>query len=441
MRDCPPCSFDCENRCVHSVCKKTCGQPCAPCNEPCAWQCPHQRCTKLCHEPCDRPPCSIPCSKTLPCGHPCIGLCGDPCPEKCRVCHADEVTEIFFGTEEEQDAHFVQLEDCKHLFETTGMDHYMSLDADQEADLDQMAIQLKSCPRCRTPIRRNLRYGTHINRSLAAIEMVKKKISGFPAVIKQKQDDLNLELDGKTHLKLYLPEEFALVSKRLSVADISLQRLWELENLMDFLERFGKLVKMQKECTSPENSDVFSRRIGECVKVLLHSGQKFSDQQVEDLECQLKRLNHLAELNARCHVTRFKVLGVQVNMEIRQLREILEDTLPFSEGLELTVKRMFEDLDTKLPRSGLGVTDEEREMIVKAVGLNKGHWYKCPNGHVYAIGDCGGAMEQSKCPECNATIGGANHNLVQGNTLASEMDGAEHPAWSDGANLAMPPNF
>nr|XP_055068724.1 NFX1-type zinc finger-containing protein 1 isoform X2 [Misgurnus anguillicaudatus] len=441
VRDCPPCSFNCENRCVHSICMKTCGHPCAPCNEPCAWQCPHQRCTKLCHEPCDRPPCSIPCSKTLPCGHPCIGLCGDPCPDKCRICHADEVTEIFFGSEDEQDAHFVQLEGCKHLFETTGMDRYMSLDADQEADLDQMAIQLKSCPRCRTPIRRNLRYGTHINRSLAAIEMVKKKISGLPAIIKQKQDDLNLELDGKTHLMQYLPEEFALVSKRLSVADISLQRLWELENLMDFLERFGKLVKMQKECTSPENSDVFSRRIGECLNVLLHSGQKFSDQQVEDLECELKRLNHLAELNARWHVARFKVLGVQVNMEIRQLREILEDTLPFSEGLELQVKRMFAELDAKLPRSGLGITDEEREMIVKAVGLTKGHWYKCPNGHVYAIGECGGATQQSNCPECNATIGGANHTLVQGNTLASEMDGAEHPAWSDGANLAMPPNF
>jgi hypothetical protein len=32
------------------------------------------------------------------------------------------------------------------------------------------------------------------------------------------------------------------------------------------------------------------------------------------------------------------------------------------------------------------------EMILKATGENKGHWYKCPNGHYYVIGDCGGAM-------------------------------------------------
>ncbi len=93
-------------------------------------------------------------------------------------------------------------------------------------------------------------------------------------------------------------------------------------------------------------------------------------------------------------------------------------------------------LDTKLPRSGLGITDDERVMILKAIGLNKGHWYKCPNGHVYAIGDCGGAMQESKCPECDAAIGGSNHYLIQGNAVATEMDGAEHAAWSEAANLA-----
>ena len=36
--------------------------------------------------------------------------------------------------------------------------------------------------------------------------------------------------------------------------------------------------------------------------------------------------------------------------------------------------------------------------IVAAIGLSKGHWFKCPKGHLYAIGECGGAMETSKCP-------------------------------------------
>ena len=44
-------------------------------------------------------------------------------------------------------------------------------------------------------------------------------------------------------------------------------------------------------------------------------------------------------------------------------------------------------------------------------------------------------MERSRCNECGAVIGGANHRLEEGNDLAPEMDGARHPAWSEQANL------
>jgi hypothetical protein len=49
------------------------------------------------------------------------------------------------------------------------------------------------------------------------------------------------------------------------------------------------------------------------------------------------------------------------------------------------------------------------EVIINAIGLDKGHWYKCPNGHYYVIADCGGAMEESKCPDCGSVVGGQNH--------------------------------
>ncbi len=61
--------------------------------------------------------------------------------------------------------------------------------------------------------------------------------------------------------------------------------------------------------------------------------------------------------------------------------------------------------------------------------MGQGHWYKCPNGHIYVIGDCGGAMVRSRCNECGATIGGDSHRLDATNRLAGEMDGAQQPAW------------
>lgn len=48
----------------------------------------------------------------------------------------------------------------------------------------------------------------------------------------------------------------------------------------------------------------------------------------------------------------------------------------------------------------------------------QGHLYQCPNGHMYVIGECGGAMEHSRCPECGVTIGGAHHRLEASNRRA-----------------------
>ena len=55
-----------------------------------------------------------------------------------------------------------------------------------------------------------------------------------------------------------------------------------------------------------------------------------------------------------------------------------------------------------------------------ALAWLSGHLYQCPNGHLYTIGDCGGAMQMGRCPECGAVIGGGSHRLAGGNTAASE---------------------
>lgn len=38
-------------------------------------------------------------------------------------------------------------------------------------------------------------------------------------------------------------------------------------------------------------------------------------------------------------------------------------------------------------------------------------------------------MEEARCPECNARIGGSSHSLVSNNRLASNFDGASRPAY------------
>lgn len=72
------------------------------------------------------------------------------------------------------------------------------------------------------------------------------------------------------------------------------------------------------------------------------------------------------------------------------------------------------------------VQSDEISQVLKAIanaetgGYNFGtswssHWYQCPNGHPYYIGECGGAMQTSICPECREVVGGTGHRLNSSN--------------------------
>ena len=129
---CPPCTRKCENCCEHSKCDKMCSEPCVSCKEKCSWKCQHHECSKRCHEVCDRPRCNEPCQKTTPCcpGVVCQGLmCEENHECICVFCTKndgkDPITEIFLGGEGEEDARFIRLPDCGHIFAVSDLDRYL----------------------------------------------------------------------------------------------------------------------------------------------------------------------------------------------------------------------------------------------------------------------------------------------------------------------------
>ena len=50
-----------------------------------------------------------------------------------------------------------------------------------------------------------------------------------------------------------------------------------------------------------------------------------------------------------------------------------------------------------------------------------GHWFQCPNGDPYFVGDCGGATEISNCPHCGCQIGGTQHRVRDDNSQHEGM--------------------
>ncbi|NWY07918.1 ZNFX1 protein, partial [Nothoprocta ornata] len=422
--ECPPCQLDCQNHCIHSRCKKKCGESCSPCAEPCEWRCQHYQCTSLCSEPCNRPRCNVPCTKRLPCGHSCIGLCGEPCPKKCLVCDHEEVTQIFFGFEEDPDARFVQLEDCGHVFESQGLDHYM--------DEDDGVIKLKVCPVCQTPIRKNLRYGTIVQRRLYEIERVKEKIQGPIQEIESRRQSLQAALAGNTVLRRNLPLKYLMLEDKLRAPVLSSKSIGLIENQLNFYSRLADLTNSMDKIEASERNGL-RKRLDEVQVWLDRPRISFTGQELSDLQVEIQRVTYLLSLLATCNGASGRITPALAK-EIASLRVILEGTKKLTDEDEAVVKAKLERLCSALPTSGLGISEAERVQIVSAIGCPRGHWFKCKNGHIYVIGECGGAMERGVCPECSAAIGGTNHTLDSTNSLASEMDGATHAAWSDTAN-------
>eukprot|EP00062_Callorhinchus_milii_P005522 gi/632945075/ref/XP_007887854.1/ PREDICTED: NFX1-type zinc finger-containing protein 1-like [Callorhinchus milii] len=413
-KECPPCTQPCENRCIHSKCSRKCGQLCIPCMEPCEWVCLHHSCTKLCHQPCNRQPCNKPCRQMLGCGHPCIGLCGEPCPNKCRFCNESEVTEIFFGTEDDPEAKFIQLEDCQHIFEVTGFDSWM-----QEDKADEAVIKLKVCPLCSTPIRRNLRYGSVIKKTLTEIEMVKTKIVGDEEYLETCRKQLDQFLKEEKKMLIYFPMETESLKQQLAEQNPNLHLLLLLGHQSNLLSKVAELKSKADQLLQVQKMKI-QGETNLCAKWITKPRVFFADQELSDIQFVLSHLECLTDvyfIQSLIH-KQGSLLELKTQCKINDLLRVLQDK---EKRVEPWVQESIDQLKKEFLLPKGKISEREKLMVVHATKLTQGHWYKCRNGHIYAIGNCGMAMETGVCPECHTTIGGTNCQLLSDNLVASEM--------------------
>ena len=438
--DCPPCVKSCTNFCVHSRCPKKCYEPCTPCMEPCQWECKHLKCTKLCGEICNRPPCNKPCEKHLKkCGHPCIGLCGEECPSLCRICDKEEVCEIFFGTEDEEDARFIQLKDCSHLLEVTGLDRFVN-DNDVESG---GLVKFSECPKCRTPIRTSLRYCNKVKEVLNDVEELKKKQLMLPDGLIEKVRSLHKCVGNQ---KKFLQDELDSLSNKAKnykslhprVVNTMFVQASIFGVVLQILKMFSCLPGKIKNLKNGFPVCDLSRLKKDLKAVKCFVSQEYlSKHQIADVTCETRRILCAAKLcDLLCKISDSVVLNKDHQISINLFAKMFHEGGWNQSRVSADKEDQFVSFIGEIEKSyNLKISEKERIEIVKAIGLKKGHWYKCENGHYYCIGECGGAMERGKCPECGIVIGGESHTLAAGNVHAGEMDNSRHSAWSNFANL------
>ena len=435
-KECPPCPMPCRNRCVHSKCQAKCGEKCVPCKEKCAWQCPHHRCSKLCGQPCDRLRCNEPCQLPVPgrmkgklrqksCGHPCVGLCGEPCPKLCRVCDKAVLEEIFFGDEDEPDTRFVELSDCGHVISVENLDRWM--DSYQEND-GQTSVQLKKCPKCSKEIRQHLRYGNIIKQALADLEKVKQKIRGDPldnmadintirnsvqrsrlpepnfiprllpiAVRTAVNEPLKPKMEGLlVHLQQFIHGQAPAYNARGYVAAmrIKAQMLESMTALMNEMKKRMETFGLQPDSmiATPDGQirvhAMVIKQLNDLAYYLHYTEDKnerrlFAEGQIEEMEWYVTRVKQLA--------TYFILCGALMKRSAEDKGK-LADTVRccwiqltrssprYNDEAYQQVRVYLKLIEKTVNATGLGISNEEKLEIIRAVGLSKGHWFKCPKG-------------------------------------------------------------
>lgn len=321
---------------------------------------------------------------------------------------------------------FVQLQDCGHVFEVSGLDTWMQT---EQSESGVCGILPKKCPECRKPVIRSLRYGNDVKAKLRQIENVKKHIIGF-----------EMTNEGIRHLR---ERRFGEAIKQF-IATIE-------QNMASFQTYFGMGCALCSQSKFGHAANLFHF-------IVKHSSLVNGAKDVESVQLVRKRAQQLSYDDDGCSP-----------LEVRNaLRAIIQRTLsdePLLQdevGYELAIKALIQwasalsnlrqfpaamkacqivlekEPDNKEAAETLRLASngEKRqvvEVMMREVG-GRGHWYQCPNGHYYVVGECGGPMQLSTCPDCKATVGGQSHTPAQGNTHAS-IDGSSHSAWSDQVGL------
>ena len=262
------------------------------------------------------------------------------CPKKCRECHKDEVTEIFFGEEDEPDARFVELADCGHVFEVKAMDKWMD-QADTTTDGKPVNVQLKLCPKCNTPIRTCLRYGNIIKKILADFERIKQKV--LLSKVQRDQETARLRL-GVEKIDEF-PDDRKDIIKSLGHKNLTDEQVNVVENQINFLTFLQQLkVEIGKaeeaEQARPksyvsilllqETKEDLESKVEQLRKRVMRFRARFSDQELEELNEEMYRTQLLID---------FRMLKMQ--LDIRGIKLGVTDTVK--------VDRLKRELDSEKP--------------------------------------------------------------------------------------------
>ena len=416
------CEENCNNVCQHGYCDEKCCDICIPCTYPCEIKCIHSKCTKECGELCDRKPCNKRCSKLMKCKHQCYGLCGERCPEKCRKCKPNEscfLKDVLLTQDKpDKDALFYKLE-CGHIFVISSLDAYINS--------RENYLQMYTCPTCKKPLVSEKRYQNLIKKKFSEIQEIKKlmlektigkedntylkksekiinrilnqydkrEIYLFD-ILNNKKINYNKNLDFKTIMPIIFnlcKNEFKLKNDIDSKKNITYNLLTLAEKFMGieyFVYITHEMGREEEEKTFLNNFNVIKNY--------------FKDFKIPFNNFFFKALKKKID-----NMLYYAIIVLNINDLLSKANNYFDFFTEFKDTKEVSPNEIKES-NFSLDLNSKDLYNREIEQkaleLIRTLGTS---WYKCPKGHLYAVGECGRPMEESSCPECGKKIGGENH--------------------------------
>ena len=414
----PSCSYRCESFCPHKKCSHRCQDPCKPCNNPCDWQCPHYKCTRKCHEKCNRPRCYEPCQHLNKCHHPCIGVCGERCPDVCKLCDEEQFLQLYVSLnrfETKDDTTYIQL-DCGHLFKRTELDPWV--------DARSKELQLISCPKCNQTIHLNQRrYANAIRRTYYDIteirhmmnEDVKTNIK-IEALVRYHTTITNvMEVLDLTNLKtLFLGLTYEELQQLQIPAASSNNNNTKLnqevqkfrENKNNWLSAINVIINVFDSILYLLKFSQGNLNIEKSLQVLLEftaiNHTLLSLQVIQDVTREQKRL----ALWIMANQLKSEILDHPDLQTVKQVENVLIPIEPgrFKPLLPQFTKNLYSILSKLADKYRTVLLDQKYISIPKLPLLYTGRWTQCSEGHYYCIPQqlpeitCD--FLTSQCPHC-----------------------------------------
>lgn len=336
--------------------------------------------------------------KTLRCGHPCIGFCGEICPDLCRICNPKDIAfKPFLKCQITEKSRWVKL-DCNHVIVSTILDKIFG----DRFRADPL-LSYPVCPLCNSPV-----YKT--NRYQAQSKGVTHKVNAIKRAIEKSIIDMQSHIESSEFYAQFgnsvskEPVVSNLLNESLSSVKKMNLSLVEMNIAIGKLNIFQFLKEIWARFPTSEKKAFFDSITAKLSIFLMKP--EINEWVLNSARTQIEALRLYAQLYV-LKIKLSKKLELANDRNIESFSELIATFMdemenfegPFGESYLKMVENSIQESFEIVPEAKLAFPENLREKTY-IPSLGSGRYVVCPKYHVFTIKENGVLVGELRCQNC-----------------------------------------